>query len=90
MDFKNVQRRVYDALNVFSALNIVMKLKNKVSITEHGMEYLTKDGSNIPIRLEPLRETQNVAQKVLEDSPAVKALKVGWPIWNNMNPFFEI
>lgn len=30
MDFKNVQRRVYDALNVLSALNIIKKDRNKI------------------------------------------------------------
>ena len=31
MDFKNVQRRVYDALNVLSALGIITKDRNKVT-----------------------------------------------------------
>jgi hypothetical protein len=30
MDFKNVQRRVYDALNVLCALGIVKKEKNRI------------------------------------------------------------
>jgi hypothetical protein len=30
MDFKNVQRRVYDALNVLSALGIIKKDRNRV------------------------------------------------------------
>jgi hypothetical protein len=30
MDFKNVQRRVYDALNVLSALGIIHKDRNKI------------------------------------------------------------
>lgn len=30
MDFKNVQRRVYDALNVLSALRIIYKIRNRV------------------------------------------------------------
>ena len=30
MDFKNVQRRVYDALNVLSALNIIKKDRNRI------------------------------------------------------------
>lgn len=30
MDFKNVQRRVYDALNVLSALNIIRKDRNRI------------------------------------------------------------
>lgn len=31
MDFKNVQRRVYDALNVLSALEVINKDRNKIS-----------------------------------------------------------
>ena len=30
MDFKNVQRRVYDALNVLSAMEIIIKYKNQI------------------------------------------------------------
>ena len=30
IDFKNVQRRVYDALNVLSALKIIRKDKNRI------------------------------------------------------------
>lgn len=30
VDFKNVQRRVYDALNVLSAMHIIMKEKNHI------------------------------------------------------------
>ena len=30
MDFKNVQRRVYDALNVLSAMDIIRKDKNMI------------------------------------------------------------
>ena len=33
---------MYDALNVFSALGIVLKDKNKVSITWEGTKYLSK------------------------------------------------
>lgn len=31
LDFKNVQRRVYDALNVLSALDVIDKDRNKIS-----------------------------------------------------------
>lgn len=31
IDFKNVQRRVYDALNVLSALKIIRKDKNRIT-----------------------------------------------------------
>lgn len=35
MEFKNVQRRVYDVLNVLSALNIVHKVKNTIYYKEN-------------------------------------------------------
>lgn len=38
LDFKNVQRRVYDALNVLSALDIITKDRNR--ITFKGYEHL--------------------------------------------------
>ena len=41
MDFKNVQRRVYDALNVLSALGIINKDRNKI----HYKGILKKDGN---------------------------------------------
>lgn len=31
LDFKNAQRRVYDALNVFSALGIINKDRNRIT-----------------------------------------------------------
>jgi len=34
VDFKNVQRRVYDALNVLSAMNIINKNKNTIQYNE--------------------------------------------------------
>ena len=33
LDFKNVQRRVYDALNVFAALGIINKERNNIEYT---------------------------------------------------------
>jgi hypothetical protein len=45
MDFKNVQRRVYDALNVLSALGIIHKDRNRI----HYKGVLTKkDGKILP------------------------------------------
>ena len=45
LDFKNVQRRVYDALNVLSALRIIYKIRNKVRYIgfKHlqGLDYKT-------------------------------------------------
>jgi len=31
LDFKNVQRRVYDALNVLSALDVISKDRNRIA-----------------------------------------------------------
>lgn len=36
VDFKNVQRRVYDALNVLSAMEIIEKQKNHIRYKEHN------------------------------------------------------
>jgi len=36
VDFKNVQRRVYDALNVLSAMNIITKNKNTIQYNEEN------------------------------------------------------
>ena len=42
VDFKNVQRRVYDSLNVLSAMNIIKKDKN----------FIVYDKNNVYIRKE--------------------------------------
>ncbi len=49
IEFKNVQRRVYDALNVLSALNIIVKDKSRV---EWVGIFQDKDSS--PLKLEPV------------------------------------
>lgn len=36
VDFKNVQRRVYDALNVLSAMNIIYKDKYNIIYNSHN------------------------------------------------------
>ena len=36
VDFKNVQRRVYDALNVLSAMEIIIKEKNHITYNEEN------------------------------------------------------
>ena len=36
VDFKNVQRRVYDALNVLSAMDIIYKEKNQLRYNENN------------------------------------------------------
>ena len=40
IDFKNVQRRVYDALNVLSALQIISKIRNRVKFI--GFRFVEK------------------------------------------------
>ncbi len=42
MDFKNVQRRVYDALNVLSAMKIIQKDKYNI-IYNHNNRYIPSD-----------------------------------------------
>ena len=42
MDFKNVQRRVYDALNVLSAMDIIRKDKYNI-IYNHNNEHIPAD-----------------------------------------------
>lgn len=42
VDFKNVQRRVYDALNVFNAMGIVMKDKYNI-VYNHYNEFILPD-----------------------------------------------
>lgn len=45
MDFKNVQRRVYDALNVLSALGIIHKDRNRI---HYKGNVTKKDGKYLP------------------------------------------
>ena len=42
VDFKNVQRRVYDALNVLSAMDIISKYKNQIYYNEDN-EFIDDD-----------------------------------------------
>ena len=42
VDFKNVQRRVYDALNVLSAMDIITKHKNHIIYNEDN-EFIDDD-----------------------------------------------
>lgn len=37
LDFKNVQRRVYDALNVLSALDVINKDRNRITFKGYNM-----------------------------------------------------
>ena len=43
VDFKNIQRRVYDALNVLHALNLINKERNAISYT--GMHKFAADAT---------------------------------------------
>lgn len=62
---------MYDALNVFSALGIVLKDKNKVSITSEGEKYLHKPSEvlqkivnkHIDVELKPI-EADNSVEKL--------------------------
>ena len=47
MDFKNVQRRVYDALNVLSAMKIIQKDKYNI-IYNHDNRYIPSEPSKPP------------------------------------------
>ena len=42
VDFKNVQRRVYDALNVLSAMEIISKYKNQIYYNDDN-EFIDDD-----------------------------------------------
>ena len=52
MDFKNVQRRVYDALNVLSALGIITKVRNRVKFVgfSHLSRHTDKQRLELPVR----------------------------------------
>ena len=45
IDFKNVQRRVYDALNVLCALDVINKDRNR--ITFKGYQHLLDQGVEV-------------------------------------------
>ena len=58
MDFKNVQRRVYDALNVLSALNIIDKDRNRIKY--RGSPYINGGGVDQLIKAANLqKEVEN-------------------------------
>ena len=52
-----MQRRVYDALNVFSALNVVKKIKNKIMLSAEGAEKL-KEGNQVCDELQAVKKPQ--------------------------------
>lgn len=61
IEFKNVQRRVYDALNVLAALNIIIKDKSNVEwvgIFQHESHNRDKKLS------QPMREKEGLLGKI--------------------------
>ncbi len=76
LDFKNVQRRVYDALNVFSAINIVKKYKNKISLAEGGLKYLNQENNEISAKRETTPEPQKPSKKWITLKNTLQELKV--------------
>ena len=59
MDFKNVQRRVYDALNVLSAMEIIIKYKNQIKYNPEN-EFI--DDTVLPNTLPPAPPVQILAE----------------------------
>jgi len=61
VDFKNVQRRVYDALNVLSAMEIITKHKNHIVYNEDN-EFIDDcvEPSTVP---KTLKQRQNLLQQ---------------------------
>ena len=55
VDFKNVQRRVYDALNVLSAMDIIRKNKNMI--------YYNPDNEYIDDTVHPNTKPKKILQK---------------------------
>ena len=76
LDFKNVQRRVYDALNVFAALNIVKKDKNKVSLTEVGLKHLNQENNEESTQIITALNPQKPSVKIQMMAKKIKDMKV--------------
>lgn len=76
LDFKNVQRRVYDALNVFAALNIVKKYKNKVSLAEDGLNFLNQEDNEDHIQIKTALKPQKPSKKFKILDKKLEELKV--------------
>lgn len=66
MDFKNVQRRVYDALNVLSALNIIKKDRNRIKfrgspfINGKGVDTMMSNSNSLQNRLQEERQEREL------------------------------
>ena len=58
LDFKNVQRRVYDALNVFAALGIINKERNNIEYngTKRAKKHSEPPPSQAPQKAQLLKE----------------------------------
>eukprot|EP00347_Sterkiella_histriomuscorum_P011117 403373694 len=57
VDFKNVQRRVYDALNVLNAMDIIRKDKNQI--------FFNEDNEHIPGNIHDSESEEEVQQKII-------------------------
>lgn len=69
-----MQRRVYDALNVFSALEIVHKNKNKISLTSQGIAQL--DDKKVVTPAPPSPKPQPSPLKTQKSTEELMKLKV--------------
>lgn len=72
-DFKNVQRRVYDALNVLTALDMIKKDRNKIEFTKDVNEVFG-EGSKEEVQSPLTKTDQDLSAKIkyLKDLKASK------------------
>lgn len=76
-----MQRRVYDALNVFSAINIVEKRKNKIVLSEEGLTRL-KECNQISIE----DTAPNVSTKdTIESKSSIELCKLRVGLLHELN-----
>ena len=71
MDFKNVQRRVYDALNVLSAMEIIHKNKNHI-VYHDDNEFI--DDTVFPNTLPPSEQVK-LANESIADLPDIQPIQ---------------
>lgn len=69
-DFKNVQRRVYDALNVLTALDMVKKDRNKIEFIRDVHEVFGEDHKHPAVTPEKIKD-----EKQAETNNKIKLLK---------------
>ena len=62
LDFKNVQRRVYDALNVLCALGVTTKSKNKIQF--QGLHHLSLETEDKSEKQAHFIQAQNDIQNI--------------------------